>query len=212
MTATVIAGLTFVVGLVVNLELAIYVGVIASLAFFLGKSANPILAIGAPDPKADHRKIRNAELFALPECPAALILRLDGPLCFGSVDAVNARFRDMSRQRPHQVNLILILHGVGDVDLSGVELLELEAERRRAVGGDLFVVVHYPPLAARLKKLGLTAIVGEKRFFEDKGAAISAAVANIPDDVCSDCNLRVFQECCDRPDNRMTHDEGERND
>ncbi|MGI9419113.1 MAG: SulP family inorganic anion transporter, partial [Geminicoccaceae bacterium] len=198
-TESAIAGVTFFVGLLVNLEFAIYVGTIASLAIFLGKSANPVLAVGAPDGSADPRKIRNAELFKLPECPAALILRLDGPLFFGSVDSVNAQFRELTRQRPDQVNLILILHGVGDVDLSGVELLEIEAERRRATGGDLFVVVHYPPLVERLRALGLTAILGEDRFFDNKGVAIAAAVANVSPEVCASCTKRVFHECSARP-------------
>ncbi len=201
-TESAIAGITFLVGLLINLEFAIYVGTIASLAVFLGKSANPVLAIGAPDGSADSRKIRNAELFALPECPAALILRLDGPLFFGSVDSVNANFRELARQRPDQINLILILHGVGDVDLSGVELLGIESERRRAAGGDLFVVAHYPPLAERLKQLGLTTIVGKNRFFDNKGAAIAAAVDTIPHDTCAYCEKRVFRECGRRPDRR----------
>ncbi|WP_370302428.1 SulP family inorganic anion transporter [Pseudooceanicola sp.] len=203
-TESVIAGLTFFVGLTVNLELAIYVGVLVSLAVFLNKSANPVLAIGAPDTSGGHRTIRNAEIFGLPECPATLILRLDGPLFFGSVDTVNARFRALARRRPDQVNLILILHGVGDVDLSGVELLEIEAERRRAAGGDLFVVCHYPPLAERLRQLGLAVIIGEDSFFMNKGAAISAAVDNIAPDTCAHCDKRVFVECAFRPDERKT--------
>ncbi|WP_424931845.1 SulP family inorganic anion transporter [Amaricoccus macauensis] len=201
-TESVIAGLTFLVGLVVNLELAIYVGVIASLAVFLNKSANPVLAVGAPDISGNHRTIRNAEIFGLPECPATLILRLDGPLFFGSVDTVNARFRALARDRADQVNLVLILHGVGDVDLSGVELLEIEAKRRRAAGGDLFVVCHYPPLAKRLRKLGLAAFLGEDRFFMNKGSAISSAVESIDPDTCAFCDKRVFAECASRPDRR----------
>ncbi|MBF53065.1 MAG: sulfate transporter [Confluentimicrobium sp.] len=202
-TETAIAALTFAVGLAANLELAIYVGVLASLAVFLNRSANPVLAVGAPDASGDHRTIRNAELFDLPECPATLILRLDGPLFFGSVDTINARLRSLARQRPDQINLILILHGVGEVDLAGVELLEIEAGRRRAAGGDLFVVCHYPPLAERLRRLGLAVILGEDRLFRNKGAAISATVDNIAPDTCAYCDARVFAECAARPDRRI---------
>ena len=201
-TESVIASLTFVVGLLVNLEFAIYVGTFASLAVFLGKSANPVLAIGAPDTSGGKRTLRNATLFDLPECPAILILRLDGPLFFGSVDSINAELRRLARERPNQVNLVLILQGVGDVDLAGVELLELEVERRRAASGDLFIVARYPPLAKKLRQLGLSRIVGEDRFFDNKGTAIAAAIANVAPDTCAFCEKRVFVECSARPDQR----------
>jgi SulP family sulfate permease len=197
-----IAGLTFFVGLLANLEFAIYVGVIASLGVFLSKSANPVLAVGAPDVSGSHRTIRNAEIYGLEECPATLILRLDGPLFFGSVDAVNARLRALHRARPKQVNLILILQGIGHLDLAGVEILEIEAERRRSFGGDLFVVCHYPPLEKQLRKFGLVKVLSEDRFFKDKGSAISAAVSNIPEITCGKCVKRVFSECAERPDDQ----------
>ena len=197
-TETGIAAITFLVGLAVNLEFAIYIGTFSSLAVFLGRSANPDLAVGAPDPSARQRKIRNARLFNLPECPATLIVRLDGPLFFGSVDALNAKFRQLARRHPEQVNLILILQGVGEVDLPGVELIETEVDRRRAAGGDVFVVVHYPPLAKKLRRFGLFRICGEDRVFDNKGAAIAAAVANVPDDRCAKCRTRVFAECAGR--------------
>lgn len=196
---TLIAGLTFAVGMIVNLEFAIYIGTFASLAVFLGKSANPELAIGAPDTSGGRRRLRNATVLNLPECPAILILRLDGPLFFGSIDSLNAKLRQLNRQRTDQTNLILILLGVGDVDLSGVELLEQETERRRAAGGDLFVVVQYPPLARRLKALGLLEFLGPHRLFDSKGAAIEAAVSSVSDDICRSCTKRVFLECKYKP-------------
>lgn len=198
-TETVIAALTFATGLAANLELAIYVGTFASLAVFLGRSANPVLAVGAPDASNEHRKIRNAEIFRLPQCPATVILRLDGPLFFGSVDSINAELRKLSRTHPEQVNMILILQGVGEVDLAGFEMLEQEVERRRSAGGDMFIVAHYPPLVKRLRKLGLGRIVGEDRVFDNKGASIRAAVANVRPETCAACTARVFSECRGQP-------------
>ncbi len=195
-----IAAVTFAVGLVANLEFAIYVGTIVSLSIFLGKSASPDLAVGAPDPASVPRKLRNAEIFDLPECPSIVIVRLDGPLFFGSVDALNRQLRDLRTERPEQVSMILIMHGVGDVDLAGVDMLVLEADRRRSAGGDLFVVAHYPPLAKRLTRLGLMDLLGEDRIFDNKGAAISAAVETVALDACAVCEKRVFIECAGRPD------------
>lgn len=199
-TEAAIAALTFGVGLFISLEFAIYVGTFASLAVFLGKSANPDLVIGAPDPADPRRKLRHARLFDLAECPATVITRLDGPLFFGSIDAINARFRQILRDRPEQRTLILILQGVGDVDLPGVELLQQEAERRRALGGDLLIVAPYPPLLERLRKLGLARGLGSDHLFDSKGPAIASAVNATQDDVCRGCTQRVFRECKFRPD------------
>lgn len=199
-TEAAIAALTFGVGLFVSLEFAIYVGTFASLAVFLSKSANPALAIGAPDPSHPQRKLRHVHTFDLDECPATVISRLDGPLFFGSVDAINARFRQILRDRPEQRTLILILQGVGNVDLPGVELLQQEAERRRALGGDLLIVAPYPPLLVRLRKLGLARGLGSDHIFDSKNPAIASAVNATRADVCRGCTQRVFRECKFRPD------------
>ncbi len=187
--------LTFGVGFFVSLESAIYTGTLLSIAFFLNQSANPDLVVGAPDQSNPRRKLRSAEQFDLIECPATVILRLDGPLFFGSVDTINSRLRQLRKTRPEQTNLIFILHGVGDVDLPGVELLELEIELRRAVGGDVFIVAQYPPLARRLKALGLERSLGANHIFESKGAAIGAAVKGTKPTLCAACKARIFLEC-----------------
>ena len=192
---TAIAAITFFVGIAANLETAIFLGTLCSLAVFLGKSASPALVVGAPDTSGEGRKMRNAVLFDLPECPSVLVLRLDGPLFFGSVDALNAKFRQYAIQRPAQSKMILILHGVGEVDLAGVELIELEIERRRAVGGDVYIVAHYPPMVKKLRSLGLIAAVGEDHIFDNKGAAIAAAQASVAPNICATCTTRIFLEC-----------------
>jgi SulP family sulfate permease len=186
---------TCFVGLFVSLEVAIYVGTFLSIAVFLNKSANPALVVGAPDQSNARRKLRSVEQYDLDECPSTLIVRLDGPLFFGSVDTINTRLRQFRNKRSAQVNLILILHGVGDVDLSGVELLELEVEQRRLMGGDIFVVAQYPPLAKKLTELGLERVLGADHIFESKGAAIAAAVRATHLQTCGTCHARVFLEC-----------------
>lgn len=205
---TLIAFTTFGVGLFVNLEFAIYWGTFVSLAVFLNKSASPDLVVGAPDISVPRRKLRNAQTHGLSECPATVIVRLDGPLFFGSVDAINTQFRNLRRTRPNQSNMILILHGVGQVDLAGVELLEMEVEQRRALGGCLLVVVQYAPLVRQLDQLGLTSVLGTDSLFDSKGAAIAAAVKHTAAVACSSCTARVFLECENMPAPMLLQSEG----
>jgi SulP family sulfate permease len=61
------------------------------------------------------------------------------------------------------------------------------------------VVIHYPPLAQRLRKLGLMRLLGEEFIFDSKRSAIAAAVANTREEICAVCSARVFLECATRP-------------
>lgn len=196
-----IVALTFLSGVVGSLELAIYIGALASLALFLDSSSKPALVIGAPDALGEHRTFRNAQDFNLPECPRTLVLRFDGPIFFGSVDFIAQEFRRIFRQRPKQTSAILILKGVGEVDHAGAEALMQEISRRRAIGGDVLIVASYPPLVARLKSFGLIEHLGADRLYDGKRRAIARAVEETPFATCAACAKRVFQECADRPRN-----------
>jgi SulP family sulfate permease len=192
--ATILA--TFVAGLVVKLEFSIYVGVILSLLIFLSKTARPTLAISAPDPDG---VFRNAQLFNLPECPQIVFTRLDGPLYFGSAEAVTRAFREIERRRPSQKHVVLVLKGVGDIDFTGGEVIVEEARRRRAMGGSLSIVTRYAPLMKRLTKLGVIARLDEGAVYPRKGDAIEGVTARLSDEVCSRCVARIFRECALKP-------------
>jgi SulP family sulfate permease len=187
---------TLLAGLLVRLEFAIYVGVILSLLIFLSRTSRPTLAISAPDSDG---VFRNAQVYAIPECPQIVFTRLDGPLYFGSVEAVERAFRQIERQRPGQMHLVLVLKGVGDIDLPGGDALIEEARRRRARGGGMYIVARYPPLLARLRRLGVVERIGEENFFARKGDAVAGVVARLEASSCTACTVRIFRECAGRP-------------
>ncbi|TVQ55248.1 MAG: SulP family inorganic anion transporter [Rhodobacteraceae bacterium] len=187
---------TFVAGLVVKLEFSIYVGVILSLLIFLSKTARPTLAISAPDPSG---VFRNAQLFNLPECPQIVFTRLDGPLYFGSAEAVTRAFREIERRRPSQKHVVLMLKGMGDIDFTGAEVIAEEARRRRAMGGSLSIVTRYAPLMKRLTKLGVIARLDKGAVYPRKADAIEGVTQRLSDAVCAKCAARIFRECAEKP-------------
>lgn len=198
-TETGVVGLTFLAGGLASLEFAVYVGVLASLFVFLRNSARPAMAIGAPDPSSADRRFRNAELFSLSECPVSIVIRFDGPVFFGSADFIDEEFRRILLERPQQLIAILILKGVGGIDLHGCEVLMREIDRRRALGGDVMIVASYPPLVTRLRKYGLIEKLGEDHLCESKRIAVARAVADAPSGICASCKKRVYLECEGRP-------------
>lgn len=190
-----IAGITFLVALFVELEFAIYCGVILSIMVFLDRSSHPFLSIGAPDPSQPRRPFRPALANGLDQCPQMMSVGLDGPLYFGSAEAVRRKFREFEEMYPAQKNMIFVIRGVGQLDLPAAELLIEEADRRRARGGELCIQTKIARTIEQLKRYSVTEHLGAKRVHMSKGDAIAYLVPRLNDSICATCQKRIFAEC-----------------
>ena len=147
---TVILILTLGAGLFIELDFAIYVGVIASFAVFIYESSHPAIRVSAPVVTASgRRKFRNADMHKIPECPQIVTIRIDGPLYFGSVDHVETEMEKMRAKRPGQIHVIFYLKGVGKIDLAGADFLIRHIREIRMLGGSFHVVALFPPLLGK---------------------------------------------------------------
>lgn len=191
-----IVAITFFSGVIVGLEFAVVVGVIISLMVFLSKSARPTLAVIVPDRDGI---FRNAQVYDLPQCPQIVFARLDGPLYFGSAEAVERGFQSIGVKYAAQKHLVLILKGVGDVDLSGGHVLIDEVSRRNADGGEFHLVARYQPLIRRLDQLGVLNAIKPEHIFLNKGEAIARTTTGLNVGICAGCKARIFKECVNRP-------------
>ncbi len=193
---TVVLALTFAAGLFIELDFAIYVGVISSLCVFIFESSHPELPITAPTIGADgRRKFRNAELHNLPECPQLLSFRLDGALYFGSVEHVERRIKQMRAKRPGQIHMILYLKGGGKVDLAGADLLISIIRDVKAQGGSFRIVALFPPLIKTLHRFHVIDELGEDHLLVSKGDAVRVALGDLDRSICATCSKNVFEEC-----------------
>ncbi|NDW00089.1 SulP family inorganic anion transporter [Salipiger sp. PrR002] len=198
-TETIIAGVTFATVLLVNLETAIYVGVLLSLGFFLRGAARPFLGQGAPDPSTPGRVFKHAAPNGLEECPQLMVCRLDGPLFFGSVEYLRREFRRLERERPLQRTMLFIVKGGGDVDLAGADLILDEARRRERMGGALHLQVKTPRTLTKLARFKVVRELGRERLHLSKGDAIALIVPKLDGDICATCSKRIFHECARQP-------------
>jgi sulfate permease, SulP family len=193
---TVILLLTLMAGLILNLDFAIYVGVIASLSVFIHNSAHPSLRVSAPMVAPNgRRKFRNADLHGIPECPQIVTLRLDGPLYFGSVEHVEAEWNRLRQSRTTQVHVIFYLKGVGRIDLAGADLIIQMIREIRAAGGSFHIVALFPPLLDALRRFHVATEIGENHLHASKGDALAAILSSVTPSICAGCNKRVFLEC-----------------
>lgn len=193
---TVILLLTLGAGLFIELDFAIYVGVIASLCVFIYESAHPELPITAPvvSPSGE-RKFRDVEMHGLDQCPQLVTFRLDGPLYFGSVEHIEGKIKKMRRERPRQIHMILYLKGVGKIDLAGADLLIDTIRDVKSKGGSFRIVALFPPLINSLRKLHVIDELGEDHLFSSKGEAVSDATKDLDRAICKVCLKDVFKEC-----------------
>ena len=83
---------TFGAVLLVDLEFAIYAGVLLSLSIFLRRSMRPGLPLNVPNAKVRGRPFMSPVLWKLPECPQAVFARLQGSLYFGAVEYLEKSF------------------------------------------------------------------------------------------------------------------------
>ncbi|WP_424970523.1 SulP family inorganic anion transporter [Dinoroseobacter sp. S76] len=187
-------------GLLIELDFAIYIGVIASFSVFIYDSAHPSLRVSAPvETASGRRKFRNADLHHIPECPQVVTVRLDGPLYFGSVEHVEAEWERMRAARPGQTRVIFYLKGVGKIDLSGADFLIQAIREVRAAGGQFHIVALFPPLLECLRRFHVIDEIGEDHLHISKGDALAATMAELDLGICRSCTRRIFTECADLP-------------
>lgn len=196
---SVVAATTFLAGLVVSLEFAIYCGVILSILLFVERSATPGLRVGVPDPALPRRSFRPVSETGLPMCPQMIMSGLDGPLFFGSVPAIRREFREFERIYPTQHTMIFNIRGVGQIDLPAAELMIEEARRRKARGGQLFIQTKIPRAINQLKRFGVLGHLADKKVHLYKGDAIARAIPQLNRSICDHCTVRIFTDCPPAP-------------
>ncbi|MCI5131045.1 MAG: SulP family inorganic anion transporter, partial [Candidatus Electrothrix sp. EH2] len=132
---------TFFATLFLELEFAIYMGVLLSLILFLARTSNPeIHSISVDDEdKEGIRKFVDMEQKPLAECSQLKILRIDRSIYFGSINHIQNRIAEIT-DKEGIYNILLIATGINHVDLAGAEALIAENNRLKKMGGGLYFV------------------------------------------------------------------------
>lgn len=196
---TLILILTFLAGVITELENAIFVGVITSLTVFLFRSSHPHIAALGPIERHGRRQMRGASFHDLEQCPQVSILRLDGPLFFGSVDHVESEFRRFEAHHTETCIKILVLKGLGKIDFSGANLLVDELVQARKAGGDFHIVVPFKGTVDALEQMKFFESFDRANLHPNKSRAIQAATDQVNDSICATCKIRAFKECAGKP-------------
>jgi SulP family sulfate permease len=190
---TAVLSVTFFSALFLELEFAIFAGVLLSLVLYLERVSKPLITSRTPDPRLHKRAFScNSEL---PECPQLKFLRIDGSLFFGSVNHVQETLERTRAESPEQKHLAILAQGINFVDLQGGETLAEEAHIRKQNQGDLYMINVKQGLWHSLEKYGCLDATGARNVFQSKTAAIRGIYQKLDRSICSQCDKAIFDEC-----------------
>jgi len=195
---TAVLAFTFAATLLMNLEVAILVGVTLSLLVYLNRTSRPQMRAVAPDPRHSLRRFGPVAQ-GLAECPQLKIMAVEGSIYFGAVDHVESHFETLREVAREQKHLLVVSRNINFIDIAGGEALAREARARRWIGGRLWLQGLRQPVEALLKKSGFIADIGEDALFRDKREAIARVFEALDPAVCARCRARIFEECAARP-------------
>ncbi len=193
---TIILLVTFLATLFLELEFAIYLGVLLSLVIFLWRTSTPEIVTLAPDIDLDAQKNTLVDVSTKPlnQCPQLKIIRIDMSIYFGSLNHIQTRLNEITDNE--RVNHILIIGtGINFVDLSGEEMLLSEAHRLEKLGGGLYFADLKPNVYEFLGRAHFISDIGNTHFFDRKKYALRYLYQKLDREICEQCTARVFTEC-----------------
>ena len=186
--------ITFLGTLLLNIEFAVYAGVLLSIGLHLKTTSHPRIYSTAPD-------LISGKMVAASHgrtCCQMDIIRVEGSIFFGSAAYVMEDLQRRLKSHPNMICLLIRMHQVNNFDASGVHLLEQVAEELRARGGGLYFSGVNNRVFQVFKNSGLLTQVGETHIRSSTRSAIRQAMReSFCPVICAACEFAVFHECRD---------------
>ncbi len=184
--------ITFLSTLLLNIEFAIYVGVLLSIGMHLAATSHPRIHSVIPD-LGSGKMIGSAYGET---CCQMDILYIEGSIFFGSATYVLDDLNRRLRNHPEIANILIRMHRVNTMDASGMHILEITLEEIRQRGGGLYFSGMNHHVFEVFKNSGFLSEIGEAHIRTSTGAAIRQAMReSFCPAICAACELTVFQEC-----------------
>ncbi len=185
---------TFLATLFLELEFAIYMGVLLSLVLFLARTSTPNIPTLGIDVENNKRSLVNIQKKPVKQCPQLKIIRVDMSVYFGSLNHIQSRIHQIS-ENERIYNILIIGTRINFIDLSGAEMLVQEHRRLKALGGGLYFCDLNAEVYEFAARTCFIKHVGNHHFFDSKREAISAIYHILDRDICQTCQQLAFREC-----------------
>jgi SulP family sulfate permease len=182
---------TFFATLFLELEFAIYAGVLLSLILYLNRTAHPLIANLAP----------NADILGFPlmeseaECLNLKVIRIDGPLFFGAVNHVGEYLYNIDKHSNFKRDVLILGCGINFIDVAGAEMLAQEARRLRMLRAKLYLCELKPEAQQVLERGGYIDVIGADRIFGTQTEALAKILPEVDPLRCQSCKMPLFKQC-----------------
>jgi MFS superfamily sulfate permease-like transporter len=154
-----------------HLDKGIMIGVVLSLGLYLYRNLKPGVAVVSLHP--DH-SLRDAGRHRLKRCQHIAAIRFDGPLFFGSASYLEDKILEQVASMPELRHVLIVAHGVNELDASGEEMLSVLLSRLRDAGYEVSFSGLKDEIIDVLKRTHLYEEIGEDHMFPTQARAIEA--------------------------------------
>ena len=187
---------TFLATLFLELEFAIYLGVLLSLVIFLKRTSTPNIPTLSIDinPTTGKRKFIDIQERLNKRCPQLKVIRIDMSIYFGSIHYIQKQIKRIVNHENIK-HILIVSSGINFIDLSGTEVLIAENKQLKQQGGGIYFVGLKPSVYEFATKSGFVEKLGENHFFVSKSNAIREIYQLLNRNKCMNCEARVFEEC-----------------
>jgi len=176
-----------------NIEIGIFSGVFLSLVVYLYRASRPEIMsmVPANEAGAYHFVLAHNE----PECPQLKIVRINGPVFFGSASHVQQALRSIDAEKPQCNSVLIAAASFNYIDIAGAEALASEARRRRRQGGGVYFYRLKESIYDFLRQGDYLKDFGDDAFFPVMTHVTGAIYWKLNPDICRTCKVRLFEEC-----------------
>ena len=183
---------TFFATLFLELEFAIYLGVLLSLVLFLAKTSTPHIPTLSVD--GDSGKLINIRKKPMKQCPQLKIIRIDMSIYFGSINYIQNRIAQIV-ENERIYHILIVASGINLIDLAGAEALVSENRRLAEHNGGLYFVGIKSSVYEFAARSCFIKQIGSDHFFDTKTMAINSIYERLDKSVCATCQSTIYREC-----------------
>jgi len=169
---TVVLLVTFFLTVLIDLTVAIQVGVVLATFLFMQRMSNATQITQVTETLGDQDETETRDISKLEVPPGVEVFEIYGSLFFGAIE----RFKDAMRSVKKQPRaLILRMRHVQTIDASGLHTLNelVEVTHRRGIA--LIISAANPNVRALMEKTGFADALGVENFCEDVFCALDRA-------------------------------------
>ena len=182
--------------LFLQVEFAVLLGILLSLALYIMRTSTPRVRAVLPDDHFRHFAYQPEKR----PCPQLSIVEILGDLYFGAVNHVEEIILDHAEKHPQQRYLLIRMHHVNHCDFSGIHMLENVIRAYREKGGDVFLVHIRSGIRQLMESTGCSRYLGADNVLNEDEAIAHLFYRVLDPAICIyECPVRAFKECQNLP-------------